>query len=290
MRDEAKILHIPRIPYGCSIYITTRCNHRCRHCYLECSPSSGDDMSESLLRRVIEKSHKAGLLRNVTIVGGEPFIDVDRLVRVVSILVSGYGVLEIFIPTNGRWVLRDDYFDLAGKLEEYGRWVPYELRIAFSENKWNFEQLGRDAVEVSGRWSVLEREFPRVFRRRTLVEEDMTNAGRAKKNVIARPGTHIGAHCSFDDWVDPVHGFGFFSDYLSFWPDATSRVCYAGGPIIGSVEEDFHVLLHRRSEFLCFMKNTILGNIHDTLPASACEICCQIMDRWQLSSGEVISS
>lgn len=247
-------------------------------------------MPDSMLDMVLEKTHETGLLKNVTIVGGEPFIDTERLNRIVSTLVSGYGVLEIFIPTNGSWVLRNDFLDLARRLEEYGRWVPYKLRVAFSENKWNLEQLGNEATEVRSRWNELERAYPRVFMRRVLVETDMTNAGRARKNGIARTGEHVGAHCSFDDWVDPLRGFGFYTDYLSFWPDGTCRACYAGGPVIGTVAEDFDRLLERRARFLRFMKSAILGGTQDTLPASTCGICCDMMDEWQQSmEGSVVN-
>lgn len=271
-----------RIPYGCSIYLTTCCTHACRHCYLECNTVSGMDMPEQMLLRVIEKSSKAGLLKNVTIVGGEPFIDTKKLLWTLRQLLDGHGILELFIPTNGRWVLADDYLDIGIELEELGRWVPYELRVAFSDNQWNIEQLGDQANIVLSRWLELESIFPSVFRRRELLAENMSNRGRAKSLGIARPGKHVGAHCSFDDWVDPFKNYGFYSDYLSFWPDGTCRACYAGGPVLGTLQDEFDVMFTKRAEYLFYLRESIAGSKYGSLAGSTCELCDETYKKWDV--------
>ena len=263
----------PRVPYGCAFFITTRCHHRCRHCFLECDPRQGLDMPDYMLDDLIDRAWRAGLLRNVTIVGGEPFFDVQRLLALVRRLITGYGVLEIFIPTNGRWVLSDNWRDIADELAEYGRWVPYELRVAFSQNQWNLEQFGRHSGTVRTRWQSLEGAHPEVFRHRSLASDEMLALGRARVNELAAPSSQVGAHCSFDDWVDQSRSFGFYTDFLSFWPDGTYRACFAGGPTVGRWDEELTPVLDRRAALLTEMRAELGAPGEDTLPAVTCNRC-----------------
>jgi hypothetical protein len=232
-------------------------------------------MPDEMLNDLIEKAWRAGLLRNVTLVGGEPFLDIKRLLDLVRHLVTGYGVLEIFIPTNGRWVLAERWREIAAELAEYGRWVPYELRIAFSQNQWNLEQLGLQADDVCHRWSELENAHPQVFRRRTLVEDEMLSLGRARTYGLATPAASVGAHCSFDDWVDRGRSLGFYTDFLSFWPDGAYRCCFTGGPVVGKWGEDLSLALERRATLLHEMRLQLSKPGEDTLPAATCSRCVE---------------
>jgi hypothetical protein len=232
-------------------------------------------MPADMLDDLVERASRAGLLRNVTLVGGEPFLDTRRLLDLVRRMVTGYGVLEIFIPTNGHWVLKPSWAEIAAELAEYGRWVPYELRIAFSQNQWNLEQLGIQADEVCRRWTELETAYPDVFRRRTLAVDEMMSLGRARTHGLARPAPFVGAHCSFDDWADPGRPLGFYTDYLSFWPDGTYRCCFAGGPVIGRWNEELEPVLERRAALLTEMRRQLGQPGQDTLPAATCSRCIE---------------
>ncbi len=265
----------PRVPLGCVFYLTTRCQQSCAHCWLGCQPGQGADMDPAMFREIVRRAAAQDLLRVVTLTGGEPFIDPDRLMQAVRHLLAGHGVMEIFIPTNGIWVLRDDYLVMAEELALIGQFVPYELRVAWSMNRWNLKQLGRAARPVAQRWGELERRFPQVFRRRTLESEDMLMLGRAAGSGLARPGAHVGAHCSFDDWVDPGLGVGFYSDFLAFWPDGSVRACYMAGPVIGSYQDDYQMLLDRRAAFLWQLRTELTGSPLGVLPAAACIGCAQ---------------
>ncbi len=267
----------PRVPLGCVFYLTTRCQHSCAHCWLGCQPGQGVDMDPAMFREIAQRAAAQGLLRVVTLTGGEPFIDPDRLIEAVRHLLAGHGVMEIFIPTNGAWVMTDDYLVIAEELALIGQFVPYELRIAWSMNRWNLKQLGRSARPVAQRWSELERRFPQVFRRRTLEREDMLMLGRAEASGLARPGAHLGAHCSFDDWVDPSLGVGFYSDFLAFWPDGKVRTCYMAGPVIGSYQDDYQMLLDKRAAFLWRLRTELTGSPIGVLPGTACSGCAQRM-------------
>jgi hypothetical protein len=238
-------------------------------------------MPDDMLDDLIGRAWRAGLLRNVTLVGGEPFLNVSRLLGLVRQLVTGYGVLEIFIPTNGRWVLSDDWREVAAELAEYGRWVPYELRIAFSKNQWNLEQLGEHADTVCLRWLALEAAHPQVFRHRTLAQDEMLSLGRARAHALATPGATVGAHCSFDDWVDQTRSLGFHTDFLSFWPDGSHRCCFAGGPTVGKWGEDLGLVLERRAALLGEMRAELGRPGEDTLPAATCSRCMEWATRRQ---------
>lgn len=267
----------PRVPHGCAFYLTTRCQQSCAHCWLDCQPGQGMDMDPAMFREIVRRAASQGLLRVVTLTGGEPFIDPDRLIQAVRHLLAGHGVMEIFIPTNGLWVLREDYLVRAEELVLIGQFVPYELRVAWSMNRWNLAQLGRAARPVAQRWGELERRFPQVFRRRKLEAEDMLILGRASASGLARPGAHVGAHCSFDDWVDPSLGIGFYSDFLAFWPDGSVRTCYMAGPVIGSYQDDYQMLLDKRAAFLWRLRTEFTGSPTGVLPGTACSGCAQRM-------------
>lgn len=63
-----------RAPLGCAFYLTTRCQHRCAHCWLECQPDQGADMDPAMFSEIVQRAAAQGLLRVVALTGGEPFI------------------------------------------------------------------------------------------------------------------------------------------------------------------------------------------------------------------------
>lgn len=233
-------------------------------------------MSDEMFGEVVAKASVAGLLSHVTLVGGEPFIQPQRLLSALRYLLNGHGVWEFFIPTNGRWVLDPSYKNIAEELQALNQFVPHGISVAFSENQWNLEQLGGHAEEVILRWRQLEDKFPGLFYSRHLVEEDMKSIGRARKNRIAKTGDIVGAHCDFDDWLEPNMKIGFLSDYLAFWPDGTVRTCYSGGPILGYYTDDYEELLLKRTSYLSWIRQSDAGTISfGNLSYKACEVCEQ---------------
>lgn len=233
-------------------------------------------MPDAMLKDVIERAAAVHLLYHVTLVGGEPFIKPRRLLRVLRQLLNGYGVWDLFIPTNGRWVLASSYIDIAEEMQKLAQFVPHGICVAFSENPWNLEQLGTHAGKALERWRQLEERFPGLFTIRRLDEKEMKNIGRAKINEIARTSDVVGAHCDFDDWLDPGQGIGFLSDYLTFWPDGTVRTCYAGGPILGRYDDDYQRLLEKRTGYLLWLRRKRDGTFsYGNLNYKACENCEQ---------------
>ncbi|MDM8354846.1 radical SAM protein [Pandoraea communis] len=83
-----------KAPLFAKWYVTSRCNLRCRHCYL-------DDYSQKLpLHRMLHVADQLGDIgvRNVALLGGEPLIR-DDLERIVQRLVT-HGIVTR-IATNG---------------------------------------------------------------------------------------------------------------------------------------------------------------------------------------------
>jgi hypothetical protein len=265
------------------IHITTRCQHKCRHCYVDFTHDNVADLDENNLQIILDKCSSAGLLTNITLIGGEPFIDPPRLLNIIKkIWHIGAGTLEIFIPTNGRWVAEDEWEDIVAELVKLGQWFPYGLRVAFSKNEWNISQLGELASVVMRRWSELEKRYPELFYDRTLIREEMLPLGRAKKNDLASPGKHVGVNCCFDDWYDPAPGGGFCTDYLIFFPNGDCGMCHLYySPVIGNVHDDFTRLLDKRRDYLITLRRHITGDIFGTLGPEACQICRKFYPEWE---------
>ena len=262
--------------------ITSRCQHRCLHCYADFVHGDVLDMPDTLIDLVVKKCATTGLLSNVTLVGGEPFIDPMRLISIIrQIWMKGAGTMEIFIPSNGRWVTEPQWENIVQQLVFLGQWFPAGLRIAFSQNEWNLAQLDDLAPQVMSRWAELEKNYPDVFYHRTLVKEELLPLGRARQNLLATPGEHVGVNCSFDDWYDPIPGGGFCTDYLAFYPNGDCGLCYVyHSPVIGTVNDDFSLLLKKRRDYLIALRRHITGEDFGTLYPNACLTCKEFYPKW----------
>lgn len=265
---------LERIGLGVSIFITTKCNHQCGHCIMSCGPDSGSEMSMQLFEEIVYKCKGVGLLNSVVLAGGEPFLDPSGLLEKIHFLLRGHGVLRILVPTNGRWILNDDYEEIADRLSALGRLVPFGLSVRLSENKWNFEQFRERKEDLLSRWELAEKRNPSVFCRKVLLEEKVIRMGRG----IALPGeTSVPVHCSFDEWRDGT--LGIYTDYLSFWPDGSCRVCQSGGGVLGTYLDDYRELLEKRVRFLTFLRDTN-KNGGPGVHVSVCRHCMNIMNEW----------
>lgn len=115
MRKGGK-LKIPA-PSSGGIFLTYRCNSRCKHCMYACSPRwKGDWLSEEDAERVLsqfaaklhDKYHSAsvGLNYGLHFTGGEPFLNFDLLLNLTEIA-HELGIPSTFVETNCFWC-RDD--------------------------------------------------------------------------------------------------------------------------------------------------------------------------------------
>jgi len=78
------------------------CTAACRHCLYACSPTySGEYMTEATMDEMFGLLREGGC-RSVHIGGGEPFLDFDGLLTLLS-KAAKFGVTVDYIETNGYW-------------------------------------------------------------------------------------------------------------------------------------------------------------------------------------------
>jgi Fe-coproporphyrin III synthase len=79
------------------LFVTSRCNSRCRTCFYFDKLNSSDDLTFDQLRRI---SDTAPPFRKLWLSGGEPFLR-DELAEIVAMFVQRNGVRNVNLPTNG---------------------------------------------------------------------------------------------------------------------------------------------------------------------------------------------
>ncbi len=87
---------------GCGIMVNYRCTAACRHCLYACSPTrNGGYMAHETAVSVAALLRKGGC-RSVHIGGGEPFLEFDKLLDVLTVL-NDAGISADYIETNAYW-------------------------------------------------------------------------------------------------------------------------------------------------------------------------------------------
>ncbi len=82
---------------GVFLFITSRCNSKCRTCFYHEKLNSDDDLTFDEIRRVSETAPKFDKL---WLSGGEPFLR-KELVEIVKLFYDNNGVRVVNLPTNG---------------------------------------------------------------------------------------------------------------------------------------------------------------------------------------------
>ncbi len=82
---------------GVFLFITSKCNSKCRTCFYHDKLNSKDDMSFDEIKRISETSPKFDKL---WLSGGEPFLR-KELVEIIKLFYDRNGVRVINLPTNG---------------------------------------------------------------------------------------------------------------------------------------------------------------------------------------------
>lgn len=84
---------------------TDKCNLQCRHCYASCGPK-GKTMSRENIVNVLD--HLPKDTETLTISGGEPFVERERLMQLLGYIKENKKILlpagEIALLTNGFWI------------------------------------------------------------------------------------------------------------------------------------------------------------------------------------------
>lgn len=117
--------HRRHAPFSIVHFVTSRCNARCSHCFIDFSAAqdSADDLTLDEIKRLC-KSMDRGLY-NVNLTGGEPFLRQD-MADVVECYASETTVRSIVITTNG-W-----FTDAIGDCAERFCRSSAQCRITFS--------------------------------------------------------------------------------------------------------------------------------------------------------------
>ena len=87
-----------------TLYVTTRCDERCIHCYYwdELNPRPNRDFSFAEFDRTLASM---GEIFNLFIGGGEPFLRAD-LARIILAAHRRNRVANVYVPTNGQHTAR----------------------------------------------------------------------------------------------------------------------------------------------------------------------------------------
>jgi len=105
-------------PISCGLFLSYRCNSRCRHCIYACSPDwAADWITERNLLTIlgqlstrIEPSplgrDRVSLNHGLHFTGGEPFLDFNLLLKGVEIA-RDFGIPSTFVETNCYWCADD---------------------------------------------------------------------------------------------------------------------------------------------------------------------------------------
>jgi MoaA/NifB/PqqE/SkfB family radical SAM enzyme len=79
------------------LFVTSRCNSRCRTCFYFDKLNRRDDLTDEQIERL---AASAPPFRKLWISGGEPFLR-DRLADLIALFVRHNGVTHVNLPTNG---------------------------------------------------------------------------------------------------------------------------------------------------------------------------------------------
>ncbi|MEM1658112.1 MAG: radical SAM protein [Candidatus Jordarchaeales archaeon] len=153
-------------PFSGGIFLSYKCNLRCRHCMYACSPRwKGDWISEEDALKVLSQlaegvrgrypdTELVGINYGFHFTGGEPFLKFDLLLELVEAS-SRLGLPSTFVETNCFWCR--SYDDVRGKMEELkgaglkGILVSVNPFIVESVPFERIERAVRVGVEVFGR-------------------------------------------------------------------------------------------------------------------------------------------
>ena len=106
-------------PISGGVFLSYRCNSRCRYCMYACSPDwSPDWISEEDLTRVLSQlsgkikpspygSDRVSLNYGLHFTGGEPFLNFDLLLKAVEIA-NELEIPSTFVETNCYWCVNDE--------------------------------------------------------------------------------------------------------------------------------------------------------------------------------------
>ena len=93
--------HHSDLPRFLILFVTSKCNYRCKHCFIDWKGIDGSaGPSDLSFEEIKGLADQLADLTSVSITGGEPFLRPD-LVEIAELFVTQCGTSNLYIPTNG---------------------------------------------------------------------------------------------------------------------------------------------------------------------------------------------
>lgn len=127
-----------------TIYMGDTCNFNCVYCdrdYIKHDIGSQNLRSsdtDELISFMEQVSVKAKDLKNISFHGGEPFLYIKRIDRLLDLIAPMFPDVLFFITTNGSKVAENEWF--------FEKWGP-RIRLTFSYD-FKYQEINRDYVDV----------------------------------------------------------------------------------------------------------------------------------------------
>jgi len=87
------------------IEVTNKCNFSCIHCYGSFKPNNSTEMSIEDIKIIIKNLYKFNNLKNIRIIGGEPFvIKKEKLIQILKLIREHFPKIGLEIYTNGYYI------------------------------------------------------------------------------------------------------------------------------------------------------------------------------------------
>ena len=128
---------------GLHLLLTSKCNARCRHCFLNAAPDRGEVFSEALAQKVVDEASEVATIDHFFIEGGEPFLYPELMSFVISSATErGFWVGAL---TNGFWA-----FSESKAREVLRPLVGAGLKsLSISTDAWHEEFVPLDRVKMA---------------------------------------------------------------------------------------------------------------------------------------------
>ena len=150
-------------PFFLILYVTSRCNARCKMCYNWQNIDNWKNRNELSLEEIERITQSISSLQQLTISGGEPFLRED-LADILKLFAKNCNVSWITIPTNGLLPDRieqtmeractenpDVHFRIGLSMSETEERMDelYGVKGSFEKNQQSYEVVSRLAQAVS---------------------------------------------------------------------------------------------------------------------------------------------
>jgi MoaA/NifB/PqqE/SkfB family radical SAM enzyme len=149
------------------LFVTSRCNARCRTCFYFDKLNSRDDLTYSQIERI---SQTAPPFRKLWISGGEPFLR-EELAEIVALFVARNGVRNVNLPTNG--LLPEKLLPSMDRMLELCPGVSIDLNFSL-------DGLARTHDSIRG----VPNNFDRTLATMAEVEQRYRGVRRLRRNVL----------------------------------------------------------------------------------------------------------